>query len=50
MGDRGPDSVAWIRRRLCLPADADSEVAEQLRRLDELAPSSMVTLWWPGRA
>jgi SAM-dependent methyltransferase len=50
MGDRGPDSVAWIRRRLCLPADADAEVAEQLRRLHELAPSSMVTLWWPGRA
>ena len=50
MGRRGPDAVAWIRRRLCLPADADGEVAEQLQRLPELAPSAMVTLWWPGQA
>ena len=50
MGDRGPETVAWVRRRLCLPAEADVEVAEQLDRLAELAPSAMVTLWWPDQA
>lgn len=50
MGDRDADTVAWMRRRLCLPASADPEVAEAMRNLPELAPSAMVTLWWPGRA
>lgn len=50
MGDRGADTVAWVRRRLCLPASADLQVAEAMRDLPELAPSDMVTLWWPGRA
>jgi hypothetical protein len=50
MGDRSPDTVAWVRRRLCLPATADPEVASQLESLGGLAPSAMVTLWWPGSA
>lgn len=50
MGDRSPDTVAWVRRRLCLPATADAEIASQLESLGELAPSAMVTLWWPGGA
>jgi SAM-dependent methyltransferase len=50
MGEQGAETIAWIRRRLCLPAEADAEVAEQLDRLGELAPSAMVTLWWPGEA
>jgi len=47
MGDRGPGTVAWMRRRLCLPAGADAEVAEQLDRLAELALSAMVTCGGP---
>ncbi|MEX0990378.1 MAG: class I SAM-dependent methyltransferase [Actinomycetota bacterium] len=49
-------AVAWIRRRLCLPADRDDELAAALgNRLalhDGLwsagpaVPSSFVTLWW----
>ena len=50
MGDRNADTVAWMRRRLCLPASADPQVAEAMRDLPELAPSAIVTLWWPGRA
>lgn len=50
MGDRSPETVAWVRRRLCLPASADPEVAAKLESLGELAPSAMVTLWWPGSA
>jgi 2-polyprenyl-3-methyl-5-hydroxy-6-metoxy-1,4-benzoquinol methylase len=50
MGDAGPDTTAWVRRRLCLPPDRDGEVAAALEELPELAPSSMATLWWPGQA
>jgi SAM-dependent methyltransferase len=50
MGERGPKNVAWARRRLCLSQASDDEVAAMLDRLPELAPSAMVTLWWPGRA
>ncbi len=50
MGDLNADTVAWMRRRLCLPRSADPQVAEAMRDLPELAPSAMVTLWWPGRA
>lgn len=55
--ERREDALALVRRRLCLPADRDPEVAEALG--DRLAkrggswsagPSSqsIVTLWWPG--
>lgn len=51
MGEqRGPDRVEWMRRRLCLPASADAELAAQLATLETTAPTAMVTLWWPGRA
>jgi hypothetical protein len=48
MGERGPVTVAWARRRLCLSPAFDDEVAAMLDRLAELAPPAMVTLWWPG--
>jgi hypothetical protein len=50
MGERGPETVAWIRRRLCLSPDSDTEVAAFLDQLPELGPSAMVTFSWPGRA
>ena len=39
--------VAFTRRRLCLPADRDPEVAALL---PPNGPRSQVTLWWPGSA
>jgi hypothetical protein len=50
MGERGPDTVAWIRRRLCLPEARDAEVAAALDELPELGPSEVATISWPGRA
>ncbi len=50
LGERGPGTVSWIRRRLCLTPDRDAEVAAALERLGDLAPLEAVTLWWPGRA
>lgn len=50
MGNRGPQTIAWLRRRLCLPAGSDAELATVLDQLPELAPSAVVTLSWPGRA
>jgi SAM-dependent methyltransferase len=51
------DLVAWIRRRLCLPADRDPEVDEaiagQVIEVDGLhtfAPGPVATLWWSGSA
>ena len=44
------ERVAWMRRRLCLTPDADVELAEQLQRVDTHLPTSMASLWWPGRA
>lgn len=47
--------VAWTRRRLCLSADRDAEVAEALSELGvdparpdsrSLRPSELVVLWW----
>jgi SAM-dependent methyltransferase len=49
MGERGLETVAWVRRRLCLSEASDIEVAAMLEQLPELAPSAMVTLWWPGK-
>jgi len=44
-----PDEVlAFTRRRLCLPADRDPEIAAQLARLDEGPPPTATTLWWAG--
>jgi SAM-dependent methyltransferase len=50
MGSRGPQTISWVRRRLCLPPGSDQEVATVLDQLPELAPSAVVTLSWPGRA
>ena len=56
--DRRDAAVALIRRRLCLPADRDDEIAEamgdRLRAHDGLwssGPSerTLVTLWWDVR-
>jgi hypothetical protein len=44
----GSDQVAWIRRRLCLSADHDEELARLLRLRPADAPTQMVTIWWPG--
>ena len=53
--ERREDAVAFIRRRLCLPADRDDEVAEALgdglADRDGLWTASpvdhpIVTLWW----
>jgi SAM-dependent methyltransferase len=57
--DRSADAVAFVRRRLCLPADRDGEVEEalgdRLMEHDGLwevfgADRLLVTLWWdrPG--
>jgi SAM-dependent methyltransferase len=50
MGERGSWNVAWIRRRLCLPASSDEEVAALLDQLSDPGPLAMVTLSWPGLA
>ena len=49
--------VAWIRRRLCLPADRDPEVeaaiADRLADVDgrvNFGSRNVVTLLWPGAA
>jgi hypothetical protein len=41
------DVVAFTRRRLCLPAERDPEVAALL---EVPGPRPQVTLWWPGGA
>jgi SAM-dependent methyltransferase len=54
--DRMEDLVAWVRRRLCLPADRDPEVAEAIAPgvvTDHgfgFGPRPNVTLWWTGSA
>ncbi|HET7235267.1 MAG TPA: methyltransferase domain-containing protein [Actinomycetota bacterium] len=56
--ERREDAVALVRRRLCLPAERDPEVAEALGDLlaqrDGLwsagpAAQTLVTLWWDHR-
>jgi SAM-dependent methyltransferase len=49
LGERGPETVAWLRRRLCLTSASDDEIAGLLPQLPELAPTGSVTLWWPAR-
>jgi hypothetical protein len=51
------DVVAFVRRRLCLPADRDPEIAGAIAdRLVEgedgvgFPPLPLVTLWWNGSA
>jgi SAM-dependent methyltransferase len=57
--ERQQDLVAFLRRRLCLPADRDPEIAEALEPIAvheaagwRLAPlhRPVVTLSWPGTA
>jgi SAM-dependent methyltransferase len=43
------DEVAMVRRRLCLPPERDTEVAEQLRALPP-APDDVWSFAWPGDA
>lgn len=38
--------VAFTRRRLCLPADREPEVAALLREAGPPQPREIVTLWW----
>lgn len=45
-----PQTVAWIRRRLCLSANRDEEVAQLLLSRPEIGGIQMATLWWPGAA
>jgi SAM-dependent methyltransferase len=46
--DERPESVPWIRRRLCLTDERDDEVTAALAALP--ATTEMVTLSWPGAA
>ena len=46
-----PDVVLeFTRRRLCLPASRDAEVAEAMRRFADDRPHTSTTFWWPGGA
>jgi SAM-dependent methyltransferase len=42
--------LAFTRRRLCLPASRDREVAEALRRCPGARSRTATTFWWPGSA
>lgn len=44
-----PEYIAFVRRRLCLPADRDAEIAEVLANRDP-NNDDVLTLWWPGKA
>ena len=44
-----PEYIAFVRRRLCLPAERDAEIAEVLANRN-LNNDEVVTLWWPGTA
>ena len=43
-------AVPFIRRRLCLPADRDEEIAAWLEAHPVRNPPTVATLWWPGAA
>jgi len=49
LGRTEAETVAWVRRRLCLTPTADPEIQELLRATPQPA-AEMVTAWWPGRA
>ncbi len=38
--------VAFVRRRLCLPASRDTEIADVLGSVGELSSGALVTVWW----
>lgn len=40
--------VAFVRRRLCLPADRDPEIDVLLPEFGGLGVREAVTIWWPG--
>lgn len=42
-----PETVAHARRRLCLPAARDQEIADLLEGVP-LRPDTIATLWWDG--
>jgi SAM-dependent methyltransferase len=49
--DAAPDVVlAFTRRRLCLPADRDADVAAAMTRFADDRPRTATTFWWPGTA
>jgi SAM-dependent methyltransferase len=49
--DAAPDVVlAFTRRRLCLPADRDADVAAAMARFTDDRPRTATTFWWPGAA
>jgi SAM-dependent methyltransferase len=49
--DAAPDVVlAFTRRRLCLPADRDLEVAVAMTRFADDRPRTATAFWWPGTA
>src|SRR4051794_34688221 len=49
--DAAPDVVlAFTRRRLCLPAERDAEVAAAMTRFADRRPRTATTFWWPGTA
>ena len=47
-GRTDAETVAWARRRLCLPSTADEEIAVLLGPHPRLAPAEVVTVWWPA--
>ena len=47
IGAPDEEVIAFVRRRLCLPAERDPEVAAAL---GPPVPRRLVTLWWPGGA
>jgi SAM-dependent methyltransferase len=47
-GDHLDHYVAFTRRRLCLPASRDAEVAEQVSRMPRPPRESVVLSWAPG--
>jgi hypothetical protein len=40
--------LAFTRRRLCLPASRDEEVAAAMARFADDRPGSATTYWWAG--
>jgi SAM-dependent methyltransferase len=49
LGRTEAETVAWVRRRLCLTPTADPEIRELLDATPQPA-AEVVTAWWPGRA
>jgi len=47
-GRSDAETVAWARKRLCLPSTAEEEIAAMLGPDPRLAPAEVMTLWWPG--